>query len=912
MDEDKLKKASEALQQAKDQFQLLKDTLQYLSIQKQFGLAQTIIGHVTNDEALLEVCAENQDYANRRKVLLDSIQSFQKELIEMILQLTIQRDIDFTLNVRNFNEARSALKELAQAELENGFLSEGISPILSNIPECIQHIVTLNDVIARINGEIYNVLIMGEYQSGKTTLINAIVGQYVGAIGDGTATSAVPISYTYGEKENVSIIWKSKEQLVELLAPLDRYITDMDFNSFDLDDKAQRDEWLKQLNIFRKDKGCPSVAESGCKLLAVCGLILKYYGSAELAEMMSHEFVFDDLATITKFPHRGDDANFQTIWKRRGETSFTVLSSLFAFIERVECQVNSVRLKELNCTITDAPGLFSNDYDTRITINEMQIADAILYLLPYDKEAGQNSCGSLYTIHNQYPDVSRKLFLVNNRSLCDKKKNFVSANRETILEMFGEEMALHVVDAQLGWLGIIKETYLSGKLPKAQIREFVEQTLELDTTDVNLDQAFTDAWNEAIYPYRLKGEFTPAHLIELSELDIVLKNLINFIQVNKAYSIVISNGIGKLYNELTRVRKSLNLQRIEPFIKGHDALVNLWDSRLERADVFSEKVKDESKAHLFESQYGGLPLCERLANGVSSKLFSDDIIRKLGSDIAKTIYANKWKLVKIGKNEQKLRNFLTPKLSEVVVDLVKSRISYWNDMIKTNQDTTFINIFTPEMALLRLKLEKEWHSIYADDKEFYDAMNEYFNIPLSTAEFSMEDKGPDGETNISFNRKSLNPYLLGDLMTTITGLVGILIGIAFPTILAIVSNPGGWAVGLVLGLGMTMYAAFKGEEVLEEKFVQKVGPDIYAKLNEQNVQNTFGSLVRTEVRKILEGFSSNLKVHKKQMEDNATIARATPGREVASNCFEAIGIINEIDTQFSKYVEFVDSQLINK
>lgn len=69
---------------------------------------------------------------------------------------------------------------------------------------------TLCKIAARSKDSDYKVLLMGGYQSGKTTLVDAIIGKHIGAIGDGNTTSAVPIAISYGNSVSVSLQWKDK------------------------------------------------------------------------------------------------------------------------------------------------------------------------------------------------------------------------------------------------------------------------------------------------------------------------------------------------------------------------------------------------------------------------------------------------------------------------------------------------------------------------------------------------------------------------------------------------------------------------------------------------------------------------------------------------------------------------------
>lgn len=907
MDSETIKKAQEALLLAEEDYQILQNAENVLSVKERFDLSQTISMHITTDRNLLDYCKENEEYSSKRKMLLEKIQKFQKDLIESKTKAPFEISLDESYNVKNYQEASSSLNEIAYEELELGFITKYNSNILSDIPECKVHNTTLKDVIERLKGEIYNVLIMGEYQSGKTTLIDAIIGQYVGAIGDGRTISAVPISYKYDSEEKIKVIWRSKERLMEVLSILGRYIKDANLDTFDIENAAERRALLDKLNLFRKGEECPKFSEAGCKSLAICSLILNHYGSEEWRKAILATYNYSDIPWLTRFP-KNDEGDFQAYWRKRGESKFDLRISLFAFIERVECHIDSIRLKELNCTIIDAPGLFSNEYDTQVTQKEMERADAILYLLPYDKQVGEKTCSSLFTIKRKYPDIARKLFIVNNRNSSDRRKNFINANRSAIEELFDGKIDLHIIDAHLAWLGVVKESYEKGVLSNGFVTEFLWMMLGDGINGKISEVDFEKIMDEEISPYRLPKGASGQEIIAKSEMMATLKDLVEFIKQNKAYSIIVSNGIGRMYNEVSAIRRSLYLQKIEPFVVGHEELVKLWKKRLERADEFVKIVKTTSQSHFFE---GNPSLCGRLYGIVSSRIFDEDAIKELCQKIATAIYNQKWTLVKLGKNKEKIEKHLKPIISDVIIRFITDKISYWNELMKSGQDVTFSCIFNPEMALLKTKLENEWRILYSDDLEFVDSknMSKYLDVPTSTQGFAMKEQKEGGAQNLSVKQGSLTPYLLGDLMTTIAGIVGIIIVLAMPTILAIVSNPVGWFVGLVVGAGAAIYAAYEGEDALEKKFVQKVAPDILVKMQDSDIKGTLEGIVRKEMKDILNGYIQTLKVNKKLMENDGTIATSTPVEEFANNCSVALKTTEEIDAQLSKYGEFIFSQL---
>ena len=81
------------------------------------------------------------------------------------------------------------------------------------------------------------------------------------------------------------------------------------------------------------------------------------------------------------------------------------------------------------------------------------------------------------------------------------------------------------------------------------------------------------------------------------------------------------------------------------------------------------------------------------------------------------------------------------------------------------------------------------------------------------------------------------------------------------------------------------------------------------KMQDSDIKGTLEGIVRKEMKDILNGYIQTLKVNKKLMENDGTIATSTPVEEFANNCSVALKTTEEIDAQLSKYGEFIFSQL---
>lgn len=897
-----------------EDFEILTNNHQFIDIIDQLSLASYIRDKIVNDENIELLCSRETDIASLRKTTLNDIKKFQQFIIGNVINNKKSLNTNLDGTVKDFSQAKKELYSLAIKELESSKpINEKKHPLLFNDPYYLSHIKHLSEVAANCSHERYRILIMGEYQSGKTTFIDAINGKHIGAIGNGNTTSAVPIEMSYAEKSDVIPILKKKKDLIDLLSSIQKYIEDFSVEKFDLDNKEERNSLYEKLNNFRHDKKkCPNVREPGLKVLAICSLILKYYNDEKLKSIAPGLVKLEQVAMFSSFPNR-----IETRWYKKGGDDFSFEEAIFAFVRKFQCFIPSESLKQLNCTFVDSPGLFSNDYDTKITEEEMKEANAILYLLPYDKEAGMDTCGSLYILRNDHPNFLRKLFLVNNRSFCDHKE-FYETNREVIKEMFGPEMELHKVDARLAYLGMLRDSYDNKYLSDDEERDFViscQNATEEDEFEEDTFDNFIDAWNDSIYPYYKKRLRhcdkmpTAKDVIDRSKLSLVLKELLAFIEANMAYSIIVSEGIHKLYNEQESIRKSLILQFVKPYLVDKTNLEHEWDNRFNLASEFSNSAKPIIKKHLFEDIDLMPSLYQRLSKIAYTTVFTEDSIDLMIISICRKIYSYKWKLIRCGRNETKIMNLINPEINKLLSDFIADRIKRnWNDLLLNGQNQVCSNAFIAEIKLMEIELDSLWKDLFTNDDDFISARNIYFEVSKDTSKLAIGCSENDVK-DFSTGSVSLMGPILNDIATITAGILALLTPTILSIALAVTSNPIGWAVGGAVAILGGGYYAFTGDDWMETRFIKSQAPKIKNKLNEQGLKKKLNDLIEKEMNKILKKYASELCVNNKRMNDERDVALSTPKEEKESKCFASLKEIININDYISDYVKFCNKHI---
>lgn len=922
-----------ALDKAADDLDILRKNQSYLEFIDQLSLASHIRDVVVNDENTTKMCTISANVTSLRKKLLDDIKMFQLSVINKVKSETPAIKAKHNSIIKDFNEAKDNLRDLVRTE-SNLYqqLNRDIHSLMLNNQQFTSHLERLSIVEDNCSNEHYSVLIMGEYQTGKTTTLNAICkGMQIGAIGNGITTSAVPVSVSYSEDENVIISWKDKKLIQDFLKHLIPHFPNFNYEIFDIDNNTERLYWLKQLENIRKEQDFfVRKGESQIKFLALCAAILNYYGSKELQILMNTSLSLSVISSISKFPEE-----LSTKWCSNGIESFSLEECAFVFIKKISCTCNSDLLKKLNCEIIDCPGLFSSAYDTEITTSFMTEVDAILYILPYEKEIGKQVCESLYYIKNNFQDIHRKLFLANNISLT-KETNFYEANLRKAKQLFGKETDLILYDATLAYLGQIKLAYEKGILDEITIDQFIERSSKIREAKIIKKSAisklkgqiikdrndyyfksFEDAWNYRIRPYDIDEHSSVHEIIEQSGLFELTDNLISFIEKNRAYSLIVSNGINRLSDSVSNLKVSLTTCHVEPYILGKEETVRRWEERLVRCDNFNEQMKVIISNYIFKASQNTKSLSSKLARTVYCKLFTKDIYDGMIDRICYTLFSNKFTLFKLRKKEQELKAFVNPLIEKDITEVIASRISYWNEIMKSGQDEDFKIIFEPSMRELASILKEKWISIYSgnndrgtNDESFINAIQQYFCVPTDTKDFYINSLS--NESNLDLKSDNLTQVILlqisvtiGQIAMAITSYICYLAAASAAGGAVVVSNPVGWlfgAIGLISGAGI-LY--FKGEDWILAKFNKKIKPQIISQFEEKNLYYSFEDAITSEVEKLLKDFSYKIRADKKKMEEDRDVASSKSEVNLEFNCFsvvESISVLNKIITSYNKFI----------
>lgn len=921
-----MKESVRKLQEAYDKFSVLKTTSLILGLRDSLEAAASLRYNVANDADLIEACNASIEESINRKIFLDEITLWINDVISKN-SIVIPEEIDLPdAHVNNFTDAKNAMVEMIETEQAKQIFEETESPkLLEYIADCQKHSNTICRVAENCKNGTFLALILGDFQSGKSTTIDALCdGRHISAIGDGTATSAVLVMVSHGKEESIKIFWRTKEQFYPIFDRIKRIIPEYNWVSFDLDSIDERQKLADAIEHIRqrenKTANGQSLTQEDIKFLMLSNLILMYYDTEDLNIKKSSLQSLSNVSDITRFPENGE-----TKWKKDGVKNFTIDESIFIFIDSVSCTTPSETLRKLNCTVIDSPGLFNSAYDTMVTESAMVAAHAIIYVLPYHKGIGKDVCESLYAIKDKHKDVHKKLFIVNNVDSL-KDNTFVESNRAFIKAEFGSEKEVYVYDAKVSYITQLKRRFDIGIATNTDLAHLMQakRKTPIGTLKELKFNTFNDAWNFLITPYKAAygtndTSSIDTYLTESGFIDMCAA-LKAFIERNEAYAIILSNGLIPMRRELVSITEELYKRYVEPYTKSHDDLIKLWEQRIACAESFQEYVTETIQKELFHVN-NGKSVLKSISEEEYKRIFTSDFYSEIAQGVAEVLYDNKSTFLasqamrairdditiqyippKItfkdnGRFQTVFGDLAFPLIKEKLTEIITTKIKYTLETIEHCQNQTIENLFTPATDIINLLCQNRWDNLFKDDKGF--DMSSYLNIPKDLKGYVIEKKAETTGTDLSSDL-SIGATLLGSIIVqvsaVVTGIAAMIAGyIGFilcdPTFTALI-------VCVLLGIGGAIVSMIAGDYV-REKFVDFLKMKIEPKIKAE-ASASFQQIIYEQMKTILERYADGRVVDIQKMKNQRDIA-LTPNPHQEENCFRAIEILQKVNKQLVTY-----------
>lgn len=812
-----------------------------------------------------------------------------------VVDYDTQREIDFAT-------AQPQLIAILKSELE--LLPEkGARLMEKNIDDEYRNM--LNETVQKCNSKDYKIALVGEYQSGKTTTINALCGgKQVGAIGKGLKTSAVPLSISYTETDSINIVWKSKSKIQEIISTInpawfgrDSALYNYNFKNIDIDDELTRNIIQAELeNIRKKVLKEPFEIEGKDKQnITLCSIALKYWNSEFLKKSMAGLVSISSISDYTRFPK-----DFVERWWDNSITDFKDEEVLFFFIEEIKCWCNSPLLQQMGGTVMDTLGLFASEYDSKVTEDAKLNSDAILYLLPRERGRGEQLDRELKEFKSTHNDYKRKIILVSNLSFKDINFETIYNHYQRLAKDYfgGEYGSLIGYDALLAYLAQIKMSYDKGLLDDNTINDFINNSRPPKHPIMQRHQnepfTFDKAWNVRVQPYYYPESIPDCEKVYLdSKLGELITLLHRFINKNKSYSVIIDSGVNKLRKNLISARSHLYTLYIEPYLDHRDKLIEKWSIRKENL----EKFENEAAKQLEKKLQDDNTLVSELTDEVYNKLFTEEIYEDMVDDLCQKLYDNASDLYKCRKDEKKLSEKIGEIFATHILTVISKRFNHWNDLMETNQEVDFSILFSAKIFEIEKDLSEKWVEKYCLDEHFRQRREHFFTLPLAIK-----------DARIIVNSMNINnvstKYKLG-LASKEGNLIFSLVAIA-------------WAIGIGLitkGYGLISYfGAFLGggsasggalHSFTKKRFIKSAKPEVSKSINE-DLKKAIHDIVYKEMERLINAYIRDCKINwEKFNEEKNQALKPQDSSRAKELCINAISSINHMRMSMDRYNAFV-------
>ena len=941
--------AQEKLTEAKRKFDLLKLNQDAFSIGERLLDANVIKKKIAQDSILEEECRHNHDINKTRGELIDSISDFQRSIVESVsisrLSSVKKDEVDF-----DYAETKTKLGELIQHTISNVEKYDKDRQSLENL-EGLN--ASLGEIYQNLLDDRYKILLMAKYQSGKTTTLKTFCGGMdIGVTGRGDATTAVPSEIRYSKEESIDVAWKTKEDVREIFS-LEDYMPELKY--IDIDDEASREKMLQEIETIRKQEDyAENNSLKASRYFALCSFVLKYWGTPELNRIQEKALTKQEVLKYSTFPIFGPKERWYNVWENSGMESFPIEKCVFVFMKQISISSPFKTLERMNSLIVDCPGLFASAYDTKVTENLMKKAEAILFIISQGQTVGGDESEiykALAKLKTEYSDYESKLFIADNKSFLndDSLETMIPSDKETIIRLFGKNVPFFGYDAKLAYLEQIKKSYDNNDLDETSIQSFIRQNPKIEyVKDPITDKfvkdpktgkrktktipvkTFDEAWENAIKEYEFKNLSIGDSMFE--ELQ---QSIQTFIEQNKAYALIISEGINKIENELVGIQRNLASGHKEPYLKGRQELENDWNRRIERAEEFEAFANNEIHSRLFNvrEEVAAKSLCDRLSDSVYKKLFSDEIYDSLCDNIISEILANlkiiaylkmkeKMKESKIGQfaldlfgtfgdvideiicDGTTLEDFMSSLMSKQIESTISKRVDYWNTLLSSNQDNDFNGLFAADIENFKHDIEKRWMLTYKDDELLREQMDSYYYISSSTSKFfEYAQYGKQHTTDVQ------GLAIFGKFVLDLSGLMAAVGGIIVGIVAALIASaPLAALISAAGAAGSGFWLKRKLMEKAEREFKEDTKPGLKKQLDASGLYTEIKKMVSGQVRQLLTRFKDNTVFDKEKL--NAQRDQAMANLESADKeerCFKAVDMMQFLGEQISEYEELKKS-----
>lgn len=772
-------------------------------------------------------------------------------------------------------------------------LIENILKTATSLPEKSRN--ELEDTISKLKRNSFEIVVVGEFQGGKSTLFDTICdGRDLSPRGSGIKTSACKISaqsVPAEEKERVVLRWKNDEELMLTMLDLvkdnlmddpnayalftkknstgDLILPSLSDNSIrDLATKALTKEW----ETYCKRPAAYDPEQTGrLDLLQISWIILNFYNNPELKQLRTKTQISpDELKSLVVFP-----IDWTIRWaKDKKETKWRFEEVPFVFLGEAEAYIHSRNLERLGCVITDCPGLFAGPWDTMIAHNAMINADAILYLIGGEKQVTDSDLRALAHIRNT--DQGHKVFFaINARKGHDDIVKMLRPVDFAMIQQRGfaidKDEDIDVFNALLAFNS--RHTPEDRKAWQKETGKAIQTYLQLDMFDDTDKETIASLLENVDELYKNSGA---PELLSKIETCVVLK---------KFESILVKGGTNKAGASLDvidgdlKVKESIATKDLEKAQKDvADARAQLNDFQHFAQKKVDDTLDDPVSADLLAQDFWqnvyinqASIMADSIATKIHDRFTSSTELLKIVWDLMTAKVKAKIGKAKNAEEDAQRRaaNVLHEPVIEAVEQTATPAANGWLANIRDGGNRMFSTAYGRALTMVGNEVRRKWDSMFGADTQLLEGLALDFDVTPSPVTSSIGKQDSHGGVAV---QKQAMSVLLKKLATMIGAIAVGVVSTILIAYIVISIGLGGIPAILVVLAGVFCGAAFweyVNEKILDG-MVAKMRPEISEKLNtlfSQKQEEIKEAAKKELVTKIVEELKSQFRDSLKKQKD---------------------------------------------
>lgn len=778
----------------------------------------------------------------------------------------------------------------------------------------------------RLQENQFNIVIIGEFQGGKSTLFNSLCGgREISPRGAMTKTSAICITATNladtNADEYAKIQWKTDAELLSTMGMAVGTITAEDLgvtlaegepfmlaDHFSFDNPKHVKALVKALDDYSEFDADRGQREQ----IRIARIICKFYGDPSLKKLKAQKtFSVEDVAKYAVFPSCWEERWLET------DPTFEPAEAVFAFIGRIDVHIHSKALGMLGCSITDCPGLFASAWDTSIAMEEMAKANAVIYLLGGERQMteGDEKAIALISKRNELRD--KIFYVLNEKKNNTVTQNVLSADNPKLTSLELTDFSIQTLNNLLYFLGNFGLAYCRGTLDDFSKKRFLEVARNNGVEKESVEDAWTELVSDIgvnVKKKELKAvdaltEETATLCLKESNSEQTFGSVEQTIVDKKANSILVDNGVVAIANTLDNVdarlkkaeddaRKSYVQRRheLEDAVNALEAFHNKVERILSPADM--ELIMARIAENAYMAEIAGEDCRKKIALKLAVELPKAINLRVKGNAVKKAFFNKVFSDTDFAREnraeaQQALDEVFSPVITQVVKEELEYRMLLWTTSLFEGNHPDFKKYLRPKMEKMAEKINDEWERTIRNVPSMESLQMNQPNIAVPSEilmqEFNLKDL--DVADDIAGQMiKDIAEGVINYVIATTVALIGYwLIDAGLGGVLDVIAALYALGAYVYTRLGKMKNPGKKEINTRDDlkkkqkKFYDKIDQKLLEKFNEIGSKEKLVDVLKTFPDKIFKGFKSCYREQLNRLKKilNDDLARAMDNSEAA-------------------------------